>query len=84
MARPRSAYNSTIAPPLPRIGNLYAADQKASFRQGFMRLGMAEPIAVPMNMFAEPPNYVVGINKREGYLERRMPHVQTKSRTPIK
>ena len=45
---------------------------------------MGEPIAVPINMFAEPPNHVVGTNKREGYLERRIPHIQTKSRTAIK
>ena len=30
--------DSTIAPPLPGFGCLYAADQKASFRRGFLRL----------------------------------------------
>jgi hypothetical protein len=65
------------------IAYVAEADQKASFRRGFLRLGMGEPIAVPMNMFAEPPDHVDGMNKRERYLERRMPHIQTKSRTPI-
>ena len=36
-AQSQPAYNSHSTPPLPRFGYLYAADQEASFRRGFLR-----------------------------------------------
>jgi hypothetical protein len=41
MAFPVSAYIAKILPPLPRFGHAYAADQIASFRRGFLHLGIA-------------------------------------------
>ena len=38
-----------ITPPLPGFGYLYAADQKASFRRGFLRLGMRAPTQVNLS-----------------------------------
>ncbi len=38
-----NAHFREIAPPLPEFGYLYAADQKASFLRGFLRLGVGEP-----------------------------------------